>query len=261
MIERLITIIPNSLAFERIWTLARVEFKLRYYGSTLGVLWAFLNPLFQLIILYTFFTVVFPSRISYFPLYLFLGLLIHMFFAESTSKGMGLFGQYRYIIENVEINKIDLFLASLLSTFMGFVFNLGMYILFSMFFSINYTIYILYFPVILGILCLFILALSFMLSTLKLYLRDLNHIWDIVLLVLFYGTPIFYDERILYDHARWYYYAYPMVGIVSNARKILIDATAPDFTILSINLIISLLLFIVCYRILLKYSKRALEIL
>lgn len=251
----------RNTALERIWILAKTEFKVRYYHSSRGVAWAFLNPLFQLIIYYTFFTVVFPSNVPYFALYLFLGLLIQMSFIESTYKALSLFPRYRYLLENIKINKIDLFFASLLSTLLGFLFNFIMYVIFSLFFTIHYTLNVLYFPLILFCVCLFILSVKFVLATLKLYFQDLIHVWDILTILLFYATPIFYSERIIYEKAKWYYYAYPMIGLITNARKVLIEGAPPDFILLMTNLGQCLLLFVLCFWILRQFSKRAVEIL
>jgi len=66
--------------YERIWVLAKTSFLKRYYGSFLGVVWAFINPAVHLMIYYIVFTVVFRSRVEDFALFLFLGLIMLMFF-------------------------------------------------------------------------------------------------------------------------------------------------------------------------------------
>ncbi|MFK7934051.1 MAG: hypothetical protein AB8G22_11130, partial [Saprospiraceae bacterium] len=48
--------IPANNRLERIWILAKVDFKKRYYHSSLGLVWALLNPIFQLSVYYTVFT-------------------------------------------------------------------------------------------------------------------------------------------------------------------------------------------------------------
>jgi ABC-type polysaccharide/polyol phosphate export permease len=84
----LISKLPKKNRLERIWILAKTDFKKRYYGTSLGILWALINPIFQLIIYYFVFSVFFKNDVPNFSLYLFSGLILWMFISESNKKGM-----------------------------------------------------------------------------------------------------------------------------------------------------------------------------
>jgi len=66
----------GSNKVERLWLLAKIEFKLRYYENKLGLLWALLKPLLDIIIYYIAFKVILKNDISVFFFFLFIGLII-----------------------------------------------------------------------------------------------------------------------------------------------------------------------------------------
>ena len=73
MLEKIIDWIPENNRLERIWLMAKFDFVTRYYGSFLGLFWALLKPLFQLMVYYVIFTVVFTTKTENFLLFLFVG--------------------------------------------------------------------------------------------------------------------------------------------------------------------------------------------
>ena len=115
----------NSNRFERIFLLAKTDFSTRYYGSVLGLLWAFINPFFKLLVYYFAFSyLIFRNRDHKFVLYLFTGIILWTFFAQTTKQGMRVLNTKRYLIQNIEINKVDIFLSHAISNFIGLLFNL-----------------------------------------------------------------------------------------------------------------------------------------
>ncbi len=70
---------------ERIWLLAKIEFKLRYYENKLGLLWALLKPIMDIAIYYVVFQIIMKQDIPAFASYLFIGLILWNFFVESTT--------------------------------------------------------------------------------------------------------------------------------------------------------------------------------
>ncbi|HAS36509.1 MAG TPA: ABC transporter permease, partial [Flavobacteriales bacterium] len=73
--------IELSPRWERVWLLAKMDFLQRYYGSSLGLLWAFLNPLARLLVYYFVFSyLIFKNQDPDFILYLFMGIIVWGFF-------------------------------------------------------------------------------------------------------------------------------------------------------------------------------------
>jgi ABC-type polysaccharide/polyol phosphate export permease len=85
--------LPRTWQLPHRWALARDllreliarDIKLRYRGSLLGLLWTLLNPLAELLVLYTVFSLVFKVDVPHFQAYLFTGLIVYGWFSTSLS--------------------------------------------------------------------------------------------------------------------------------------------------------------------------------
>lgn len=254
-------LIPQNNRIERIWMLAKVDFKNRYYDSKLGIVWALINPLFRLCVFYYVFTILFTRGTDNFVLHLFSGLVVWLFFVETTKKSLTLFKQKKYLIANISFDKLDLYYSSLLSGFFGFIFNFFIYLIFTLFFSIEYTWNIVWFPFIILNLLMICLGLSLILSTLSLYLRDLTHLWDLFIMLGFWASPIIYSEKILIDKAEFLVKINPIAGILINVRRVLLNASEPHYFYLIYNLIFASLILSIGFYLYRKHINRAVELL
>lgn len=211
------------LRIERIWMLASTEYYQRYYGSTLGVLWALLNPLFRILIYYLAFTfLIFRDRTPDFILYLFLGITIWQYFSENTNKGVNLLKSKKYLVQNVGMKKTDIFIASSLSTSISFFLNIVIYFIIALWFDVHYSWTLLLLPLLFLNLLFLVIGIAMILSTLHLFIRDLKHIWDIALLLGFWTIPIIWDAKYVYDPYTFMLYGNPITGILINIRNILL---------------------------------------
>jgi len=251
--------IPENNRMERVWILAKTTFIERYYGSKLGVFWALINPFFKLTIYYLVFTVLFSIKIPNYAIYVFSGLIVMMFFSESTSKGVTLLRQNKSILENINIKKLDLYYATIISSLMGFGFNLLVCFIFSLFYGIKYSFYILYLPLVILNIAILILAAQLFLGVINIFLHDIIHLWDMILLSLFWSTPIFYSRGIIIEKFPALLYLNPMAGILTNLRQIMLFASPPNYQILLINLITAIVLLIIALAFFKKYSPIAIE--
>ena len=72
-----------------IGSLVRRELRGKYEKSVLGFLWAFLGPMFQILIYGIVFTVVFHNNMSNYYIFLMTGMLPWTFFSDSLTQGTG----------------------------------------------------------------------------------------------------------------------------------------------------------------------------
>lgn len=251
--------LPENNRLERIWKLAQVDFKKRYYNDRLGLVWALLNPLFQMGIYYLVFTYVFKSREENFALFLFCGLIIWMSFAECTNRGMHLLNTKRFLIENIQFNHIDLFFSHTISIFIGLMFNLLVFLLLSFLAGLPLGMNILLLPLLLLNLFLVGTGISLMLATLKIYLKDILHIWSTILLLGFWGSGIFFSGHVFLEKLPFFYFGNPFIGIILNFRAIIMKGVQPDWLLLGINMLIGFLILISGIFIFKRYSHKFLE--
>lgn len=247
---------------ERIYLFANTDYYVRYYGSKLGILWAFLNPFFQILIYYLVFTfLIFKRKDPTFILYLFTGVISWQFFSETTNSSIRLFHKQRYILQNIRLPKVDFFWSLIVSKFWGYFINFLIFILFDLlFFNPEFSINLLYlFPIWIGLI-LFTLGVSFILSTLYIFLHDLDHLWDIILMAGFWTVPIIWDYHVVYKNYS-FMLLNPVTAFVINIRQVVLENSTPDLKSLYTALIISLFFAISGYLFMKFKSKKAIEFL
>lgn len=252
--------LPENNKLERIWLLAKTDFKKRYYGTSLGVVWALINPLFQLLIYYFVFTQFFNTQIEHFPLYIFLGLILWMFFADSTKKGLFMIHANRHLLENIRINKFDIFTAGIISNLFALLFNFTVYIVASLIFGIGFNHNILYFPLIILNLAILIYGINLILSIVFIYLRDFNHFWDIFLIAAFWINPIVYAPSVLYENPI-VLYINPIAGMIINTQNVILYGNPIDLSLFLWNFLYAFGVVGLGFIVFKIYSKKVIEIL
>ncbi len=178
--------------------------KLKYRSSWLGILWSFLQPLLNMIVLSVVFGGIFGKHSKYivcYPVFLFSGRLLFSFFTTSTKQAMTSFRRNQAIIKKVYVPKYMYPLSSIFSNFVTFAISLLCYICVWIFFKvtgisggdglyITWHALLCFVPMIL--LLIFSTGVGLILSVLCVYFRDIEYIWDVVTQLLFYMVPILY---------------------------------------------------------------------
>ncbi|WP_313311908.1 ABC transporter permease [Pulveribacter sp.] len=221
----------------------------RYRGSVLGIFWSFANPLFMLAV-YTFvFSTVFKARWVggngskiEFALVLFAGLIVFNLFAECISRAP------TYIVSNVNYVKKVVFpleilpSVGLLSALFHAAVSLAVWLL-AYFFLVGIPhVTVLYLPLIVMPLLLFIMGLSWILASLGVFLRDVAQFVNIVITVIMFLSPIFYPVTALPEAYREILLLNPLVPVIEQTRAVLYFGVPPDFQALLICWIVALLM-------------------
>lgn len=225
---------------ELITALTKREVLGRYRGSVMGLLWSFFNPMFMLVT-YTFvFSVVFKARWSgggdsktEFALVLFSGLMVFNLFAECITRAPGA------VLSNVNYVKKVVFpleilpVVGLLSALFHAAVSLVIWLLaYMILFGVPH-ITIIYLPLIVFPLILFIMGLSWALASLGVYLRDVGQSIGPITTVLMFLSPIFYPATALPEAYRHLLYLNPMTPVIEQTRGVLYFGTAPDLGMLA----------------------------
>jgi ABC-type polysaccharide/polyol phosphate export permease len=211
--------IPENNRLERIWKLAQVDFKKRYYNDRFGLVWAFLNPLFRVAIYSFIFTNVFNrivDGIDNFAIFLFIGIITWRAFSESVNKGLRLMYSKLFLIENIQLEKSDLFISHTFSVFIGYGFNLMMFLCFSFTIGTPISINILILPILIFNAYLISVGAAMLVGVIYIYIKDIKHMLDIILLFGFWSSGIFFQGKKLLEFLPLLLYANPFVGIIIN---------------------------------------------
>ena len=177
-----------------LYELVKTDFKLRYQGSFLGIIWSILKPLMLFAVMYTVFVhfLKFTDGTPRYPIVLLLGITLWGFFSEATSVGMQSIVGRGDILRKINFPKYIIILSAMTSSLISLGINLLVVVVFAIITGVQFTHLALLAPI--SVVQLFILAFGFslILSTLYVKFRDISHIWEVVAQILFYATPIFY---------------------------------------------------------------------
>jgi ABC-2 type transport system permease protein len=175
-------------------TLARSEFKLRYFGSVLGYLWSLMRPLLFFGVLYLFFTQILHigKGVPHYGVYLLTGIVLWSYFAEATSSSVTCLVAREPLLRKIRFPRMVIPLSvSLTSTF-----NLAMNSIAVVVFALANGVtpklsWLEMFPIALGFIVL-ATGLAMLLSAAFVRFRDVQPIWDVTVQAWFYCSPIMY---------------------------------------------------------------------
>lgn len=203
---------------ELIWALAMRELKVRYKRSTLGFLWALLNPTLLMAVLAIVFSRISPQSIKHYPVFLLSTLLLFTFFSQSLSYAIDSMVVNADLIRKVSVPKLVFPVAALLSNIINLL--LSLIPLFVLVIVVRHPIYWTWLlaPIPLLALCLLALGATFFFATANVYYRDVSHIIQIVLQGLFYLTPIIYTVEAFPPKYRWLFWLNPLNFPLSDFR-------------------------------------------
>lgn len=251
--------LPESNRYERIWKLAQVDFKKRYFNTELGLLWALINPLFRLFVYFFVFTWLGRMKSENFGLYIFSALIIWMAFSEATSKGIAMLNQKKYLLENIKFNKVDLFLSSSIAVFLGLVFNISAYIGVSLLKGIPIYPQIVWIPLLLINLFILCAGMSMILATLNIYFKDIKHLWAICIMLGFWTMPAIFPLENFTGNLEYLLFINPTAGILINFRNALLYGNPIDCIFLGYCLLYSSFIYFIGRFLLKRYWQDGME--
>lgn len=203
--------------------LIKTNFKLRYNNSLLGFLWVLVKPLMTFCILYVVFSKFKGGWVENYQIYLLLGIIIYTFVNEGIIFGMNGILQTAHIILKVNFPREIALASSLIMAVINFIINLFVLTIFSFFNPVSPSLLsLLYFAVIITIIFTLVYGVSFFTSIILVKLRDLEHITELVMQLLFYATPIFYPLESLPVSIQKVVSFNPLTILIQAAREALI---------------------------------------
>lgn len=244
---------------ERILKLAQVDFRKRYYNDRLGILWSLINPLSRIAVYYFVFTRIFQRNRENYALFIFAGFILWMGFTEASSKGSNLLKAKRYLIENIQFNWLDLHVAHMLSILMGLSVNIIAYLVIAVCMGVQFDSYFFLLPVILFNWFIVALAVCMVLSLIRPIFDDIIHIWNILTMMGFWMSGIFFDGSFYLSNYRFVAYLNPFVGIILNGRACLLENMTLYPKLLMYNLGYGLVLLAIATFLFNRYSHKTFE--
>lgn len=235
------------------------DLKLQYKRSVLGIAWTFVTPLMQLIVYFFVFRLVFSLDIPNYAAFAFTGMLVWTWFQMALFRGASAITDNRELIRQPSFPVPILPVVSVTTNLIHFLLSLPILLIFLANSGILLKPVTLLLPGLIALQFLWTLSLSYLVAALNVTFRDTQHILNVLLNLLIYLTPIFYDTNIIPAQYLSIYYLNPIVHLVEAYRAILIQGTLPNLLPLSILGLVSLGLLLSTYRFFRHASYRFVE--
>lgn len=224
----------NKNSLYLLYNLVSRDFKIRYRRSVLGVAWSMLNPLLMMIVLSLIFSNIFRFQFDAYPyaIYLLLGQVFFTIFQDGTNGSLRSIIDASGLIKKVYVEKIIFPTEKVFFAVVNFCFSLIAVTLVLFFFGMVPSWKIIALPALLVLLVVFTLGMSYLISSLTVFFRDIEHLWGVMTTLWFYLTPIFWPYDALAGNGlNWVYTIIqlnPMYHFVACFRQMVTGVPLPS---------------------------------
>ncbi|MFC1848588.1 ABC transporter permease [candidate division CSSED10-310 bacterium] len=206
-------------------SLVKRDFKTRYAGSLLGLLWLFIQPLVTIIIFWFVFEIGFKLKpVENFPFILWLvcGLLPWFFFSEAIMICSTAITENPYIVKKFVFRISFLLISRIFTALLLHIFFIIVLFLMFAFYGYYPDLYCLQLPYYLGAMLLLVTGLSFFSSAAVIFFKDIGQFIQVSLQFLFWATPIFWSLNLIPVQYQTLIKLNPLFYIVTGYRECLI---------------------------------------
>ena len=206
---------------KQIYDLTKRDFSNRYVGSFLGMIWAFIEPLAMILVLWGVFSLgmkVKPSGDVPFIAYLATGMSAYNFFSESVGASSNVIRAYDFLVKKVKFRIAILPIVKILSALIIHIIFLFIVMAVIWISGVKPDIYWIQSIYYLISLLAMLLGLGWLLSALGVFVRDTANVIQILVTFGFWLTPIFWNKEMLPKEYQVYLCLNPMLYIVQGYR-------------------------------------------
>ncbi len=210
-------------------TLARTDWKVRFFGSALGYVWSLLRPLMLFGIIYVVFQYVIGAGegVEYYGVILLLGMMLYFCFSEITGGGLTSMVDRESLLRKVGFPRAVVPLSVAMVAAMNLALNVVVLAVFVVASGVEPRWTWLLLPIPFALLLVFATGVAMLLSALYVRYRDVQPIWEVVLQAFFYATPILYPIELLaakYETLAKVALLNPIATLIQEARFLLTGA-------------------------------------
>ena len=236
------------------YTLTVHRIKVRYKQSLLGLAWAILQPLSLMLIYTVIFSVIarVPSEGVPYAVFAYAALLPWTFFSSALTNATTGLVNHSTLVTKVyfarEILPLTYVSAALFDFCIASFFLIALFV----YYGVGLTMYALWAIPILVLLTMIATALSLIFSVIQVRFRDVGVAMPLLLQLWMFASPVVYPLSAVPQRWRGVYALNPMVGVIENFRRAVLQGTEPDFYSLGVSVAVAAVLLPLAYL----YFKR-----
>ncbi len=221
------TIKQNRFLFEE---LVKRDFKKKYKRTILGMLWSVISPFLTFLVQLFIFGYLFRRGDSNYVIYLLTGNLMFHFFSDTTNTGMFSLYSNAAVLSKINVSKSIFLLSSNVAGVFNFLLTLLVYFLFMIFTGVSFGphLILMIYPIV--CMTIFNIGISYILSALFVFFRDIQYLYSIATTLLMYLSAIFYYADSLPANIQFVFAFNPIYRYIAYMRQLVIDSIVPDLT-------------------------------
>ena len=239
------------------------ELKVRYKRSVFGLLWTMLNPLLLMIVYTVVFSTIMPVAQKNFSIFLLSALLPWLFFQTALVQGLNSVIANQDLIRKVRVPQAVFPLSVVGSNLVNLALSMVPLFLLMLALRQPFSRALFFLPVGVLLLTFFTSGVTLTLATFTVFFRDVKHLAEVVLQMLMYLSPIFYDLSAMGDNKSWWFHLFktflalnPMTYLIALIREPVYYARLPEARIIGIAAGISLFTLFAGYKIFQRLAPR-----
>jgi ABC-type polysaccharide/polyol phosphate export permease len=181
-----------------LFELTKNDFRGRYLGSALGIVWAVVQPVITLLIMWFVFAVIYPSGLKSnmpFVIWLMAGMIPWYFISESISGGANSIVEKSFLVSKVTFRVSILPMVKITSALLIHLFFFAIMLIVLLAYGYTPDRYYLQFPYFMIATIIFLLGVSWITSAMTVFFRDVTYMVSVALQFLFWLTPIFWQPE------------------------------------------------------------------
>ena len=245
---------------ELLKTNVKKDIRGKYKASFLGVLWSFVNPLLQVLVYAIVFPYIMRVQTDNYLIFLICGIIPWTWFTTAIMNGANCITINGDLIKKVYFPREILPISIVTSGMINFLISCVIILLFVLFGGLGISWHLVFLPFVVLIQYIICLAGAFLISSLNVYVRDVEYLVVFIINMLFYATPVLYSVDMFEGSwLMWIFRLNPMAHIINAYRDIFYVHTVPNMFNLFVLLAIGLIILVLCYKVFKKLEKKFAE--
>lgn len=225
-------------------------FKMRYKGSILGFLWVLLKPFFMFLILFVVFSSVSGQvgnlTSQQYAVYLLSGLVIYTFFQEGITWGLNSIMERAGLIVKINFKREIVVISALTMALINFGINLLIIGIIGTVLGVQFSLLGIAYILLIGlVMFLGMYGIAFFTSIWMVYVRDLAHIMELVLQLMFYASAVFFPIEMIPEQYQFIVRYNPIALFIQAVREALINQNIMNVKFVLLSLLLSIILIII----------------
>ena len=229
------------------WEMTKRDVLGRYRGASFGLLWSLISPFFMLLIYTLAFGYLLKSRwpgttgnTADFSMLLFIGLIVHGFFAECMSRAPALIVSSPNLVKRIVFPLQVLPWMVVLSALFHAIANLLVYAAINLALRGELVPTLPLLPLVLLPLALVTLGVGWLLSSLSVFLRDIGQVTGLLATAMLFLSSAILPVDAVPESYRWVFRLNPLTFIIDQAREVAFWGRMPDWSGLGLYTILAL---------------------